>query len=142
MSENGTIRAPARLESLELLRNFAAEQARRFGCSDQRVREVELAVEEALVNVFAYAYGEGEGEVSMACRELHGGTLEITVSDRGRAFDPAAFQPPAFDGTIAERHDGGMGILILKRYADAVAYERLGDRNILTISVTRKHADE
>lgn len=142
MNGEETIRAPARLESLELLRSRAAAHAALCGCSAKRVREVELAVEEALVNIFTHAYGEGEeGEVVMACREVSG-TLEIEISDWGRPFDPAAFPPPALVETLAGRKVSGMGIPILKRYADAVAYERVGDQNILTVSFTRKDADE
>lgn len=143
MNGEETIRAPARLESLELLRSRAAAHAAHFGCNAKRVREISLAVEEALVNIFTHAYGEGaEGEVVLACREVSGETLEIEISDSGAPFDPAAFPPPVVAETLAGRKEGGLGISILTRYADAVAYQRVGDQNILTISFTRKDADE
>jgi anti-sigma regulatory factor (Ser/Thr protein kinase) len=143
VNEENEIRTSASLESLKTLRDHAAACAATFGCTHSRVMEIELAVEEALVNIFNYAYGDGAcGEVEMTCSERDAETLLIVISDSGSPFDPSAFPPPVFAKSAAERHVGGMGIPILRRYADALSYERRGDRNVLTISVTRKNAPE
>jgi serine/threonine-protein kinase RsbW len=143
VNDGNGIRTSAGLDSLKVLRDHAAACAATFGCSGPRVREIELAVEEALVNIFTYAYGEAAGgEVEMSCREMGAETLLIEITDSGRPFDPLVSPPPVFAETVADRKIGGMGIPILRQYADGVAYKRDGNRNVLTISVTRKNAGE
>ncbi|MFO7601475.1 MAG: ATP-binding protein, partial [Candidatus Desulfacyla sp.] len=62
------ITSPARMEHLERLIRFVAGHAERAGFPIHRIKEIELAAEEILVNIFNYAYPGVEGDVSITCR--------------------------------------------------------------------------
>lgn len=96
--------------------------------------QLNLALEEAVVNVIDYAYPEGEkGEVDVDVK-VAGDSLVFVVSDSGIPFDPTA--KPEVDTTLSaeERRIGGLGIHLVRNIMDDVQYERVGDRNVLTVS--------
>ncbi|HEY2136680.1 MAG TPA: ATP-binding protein [Xanthobacteraceae bacterium] len=69
-------------------------------------------------------------EISITLRP-GGPTLEIEISDTGRAFDPSrAFDPAANPGK-----SGGHGLRLLHAYTAAMTYRREGGRNILWLRV-------
>jgi anti-sigma regulatory factor (Ser/Thr protein kinase) len=100
---------------------------------------LDLCLTEALANVLAY------GGASAAASPIHlrldvrrgasGGTASVTVSDAGAAFDPLKFQPKARARTLAEAELGGHGLLLLRRFADALDHSYSEGRNRLTIYV-------
>jgi anti-sigma regulatory factor (Ser/Thr protein kinase) len=128
-----TRRLPARLESLPALLDFMAGFARECGCLPAAVSRVELAAEEALVNVIHHA-GAGDGEVEVSCETPDGATLIVRISDRGMPFDPLAAAEPQLGGNLAGRQVGGLGIALMRRMANGIEYRRDQDRNILTLT--------
>jgi anti-sigma regulatory factor (Ser/Thr protein kinase) len=61
---------PAKLEYFQAFQSSISNYARQQGISQARISEIELAVEQALVNVFHYAYKETNGEVEVVCRSI------------------------------------------------------------------------
>jgi anti-sigma regulatory factor (Ser/Thr protein kinase) len=117
---------------VELVGAFAAEQ----GLSPATIAEpeLELAVEEALVNVFRYAYRDREGDAAVACRrDRSGKMIEVEITDWGTPFNPLKAPPPDLTPILEERRIGGLGILLIEELADEVRYRRDGNRNILSI---------
>ena len=57
------IRLPAKLENLGKFLKFISRLAEQNGFSASVVKEIELATEEALINIIHYAYPESVGEV-------------------------------------------------------------------------------
>ena len=62
-----------------------------------------------------------------------GEQLIFTVTDSGIAFDPT--QKEEVDTTLSaeERPIGGLGIHLVRQIMDEVHYERIDDKNILTL---------
>ena len=58
---------------------------------------------------------------------------EVTISDDGKPFNPLAIAAPDISASVGERKIGGLGIFIVKELAESIAYERRGDRNVLSI---------
>jgi serine/threonine-protein kinase RsbW len=55
---------PAKFESLEGLREFAAQAAKDAGMDESETYAVKLAVDEACSNIIEHAYcGEGRGDI-------------------------------------------------------------------------------
>jgi len=123
------------LSSLGDLSAFVASCLEEGGHEPRRVGEVGLCVEEALVNIASYAYPEGPGEVTVTCRETAEGDLVIEIEDEGIPFDVLAREDPDVRAGLDERQPGGLGIYLIKRLMDVVAYRREGGRNILTLVV-------
>jgi serine/threonine-protein kinase RsbW len=126
---------PARSEHLPALMRFVAERARSRGFDHKKVNEVELAVEEALVNIMKYAYPDGAGDVRVACEE-QGAGLRVEITDSGIPFDPLAPGDPDLSLGIEDRPIGGLGIFLIRKLATEVRYRRENDTNhlILTFS--------
>jgi serine/threonine-protein kinase RsbW len=113
---------------------FVADLAAAAGLETERIGRLELAVEEAVVNVCHYAYPSGGGEVVVRVTE-EPGRLTVEVEDSGAAFDPLSVPAPDVAAPVDERRIGGLGILLIQRLMDEVRYRREGGRNVLTMVV-------
>lgn len=98
---------------------------------------VNLALEEAVTNVMLYAYpGQRDGKVFVEYAENHNEhekTLVFTISDSGVPFDPT--QAPEADISLSaeERAIGGLGIHLVRQLMDEIRYERVEEKNVLTL---------
>ena len=59
-------------------------------------------------------------------------SASLAIADNGKPYDPLAHDDPDTTLDAADRPIGGLGILIVKKMSDAIAYRREGNRNILT----------
>lgn len=104
-----------------------------FDVAQEQMFNINLAVEEAVVNVMSYAYGEKTRmPIDIVARKLTDG-LEITISDHGCAFDPTQVDAPDLTLSVEERPIGGLGIMLVRKLTRSVAYKREDDCNILTL---------
>lgn len=97
-----------------------------------------LALEEAVVNVMEYAYPsdvQGDVTIEAIANETQ---LEFIISDSGIPFDPT--KKEAVDTTLSaeERPIGGLGIHLVREIMDSVRYEYKDHKNILSLSKTIK----
>ena len=129
------IRAPARLDNLYTLLEFVTSRARRCGAGPERLREIELALEELLVNIFNYAYPDGAGEVTIRCRRAGVGRLAVEIADDGIPFDILTRAEPDLDAPLDERGIGGLGIFFVRQLVPEIGYRREGGKNILTLAI-------
>ena len=59
--------------------------------------------------------------------------VRLTFIDDGKPYDPLTHEDPDTSIPLAERAIGGLGIMMVKKMADSVSYERVHDRNYLTV---------
>jgi len=111
--------------------------AREQGVTQNKIGEIQVAVEEALVNVINYAYKDGEGDVEVTCM-LDDERFIIEIIDYGFPFDLLSLQDPDISLDVSERDIGGLGIYLIKRLMDHVEHKRENDKNTLTLVVSRK----
>ena len=130
------IQRPAVMDSLQELIGFVTRIAEKRDFPLGRVREIELAVEETLVNILTYAYPQASGDVRIRCEE-EGPLLVVTFTDHGEPFDPLSLPPPNLSAELTERKIGGLGIYFVRRMAEHISYCRTGDTNELTLSFGR-----
>ena len=64
---------------------------------------------------------------------LDDGSVQATVADDGKEYDPLQREDPDVNAPLEERRIGGLGVLLVKRLMDDVRYARTGGRNVLTI---------
>lgn len=96
--------------------------------------DVTLAVDELVTNAVGYGFDDdGEHRIDLALR-IEGGTLTVEVADDGRAFDPFQAPEPDFPAPVEERARGGLGIYLVRKTMDAVAYRREDGRNVVTLT--------
>lgn len=102
---------------------------------EERLFQLSLALEEAVVNVMNYAYpGQEDMPVDITAK-LEEGRLTFTIDDHGVPFDPTQKEDPDITLGTEERPIGGLGILLYRQIMDDVSYQRLDGHNILTLSL-------
>ena len=95
--------------------------------------QLNLAIEEAVVNVMNYAYPAGtEGTVCIDA-QMSNGVLQFVISDSGAPFDPTARAEVDTTQSAEERGIGGLGIHIVRQIMDSIDYKRVDGRNVLTL---------
>ena len=128
---------PARLENLERFQNFISTCAKRHSLSEDQILKLQLASEEALVNIFAYAYSkDAPGNVSVSCTRNAHKDFQVVFEDSGKPFDMLSVSDPDIGQSLTDRPVGGLGIFFIKKMTDKVHYKRKDSKNILTFSIT------
>ena len=129
-----SITLPATVESIGKITAFVEGRMEEKDCPLQQIMTVSMAVDEVMANVAMYAYAPGTGDVTVAVDFDDGSrTVSITFIDRGVAFDPLAKEDPDVTLPAEQRKIGGLGIFLVKKTMDDVAYRREGDKNVLCI---------
>lgn len=95
--------------------------------------QLNLALEEAVVNVMSYAYPGQEGCPVRLCAEGNSEGLTIVLEDDGVPFDPTAIEAPDTTLDAEERPIGGLGIFLVNQFMKDVKYQRLEHTNRLTM---------
>jgi anti-sigma regulatory factor (Ser/Thr protein kinase) len=131
---------PAKLENLGRFMESVSECARAQGFDQKKISEIELATEEALVNICNYSYPEKPGDVEINCK-LENGRFIIEIIDSGIPFDITSSVDPDITSDIAKRKIGGLGVFFIKQMMDDVRYRRESNRNILEL-IVRKEKDK
>ncbi len=90
-----------------------------------------IVLEEVILNVATYGGAPPRWVELTFLRERL--ALELVIEDDGIAFDPTAAAPPDLSGDIDERFVGGLGVHIVMKLMDEVAYSRTGDLNRLVL---------
>jgi serine/threonine-protein kinase RsbW len=122
----------AKIENLEAMFQFIRKAAQAQGFDEKKISQIQLAAEEALVNVINYAYPGKSGDLEIDCNNKES-SLEIVISDSGIPFDPLSLPEPDIHSPMEKREIGGLGIFMLRKIMDEVKYKREDNRNILTL---------
>jgi len=130
-----SIQLPAKIENMELLVRFISDIARKLGFSGKRIKEIELATEEALVNIINYAYPDHSGDIKVTCTQDPSKALVIKIEDTGIAFDILSLKDPDIAAGISDREIGGLGVFLIRKLMDKVQYQRKNKKNILELVV-------
>lgn len=121
------------IEQVPQLADFVDMVCEEIGIDMSVAIQINLAMEEAVVNVMSYAYPVGtEGDVTVDA-SIDGGQLQFVITDSGIAFDPTAKEEVDTTLTAEERPIGGLGIHLVRQLMDSVDYQRIDGKNILTL---------
>ena len=124
---------PNDVNTIPQLNEFLDTFCEEGGVDMETTMSLNLAMEEAVVNVMDYAYPKGtEGSVSIEAR-LDDGDITFVIIDSGIPFDPTAKEDADTTLPLDERNIGGLGIFLTRQIMDEIEYERDNDRNILTL---------
>ncbi len=130
------IKLPAKLENLGRWTEAVSECAREQGFDQKKISKIELALEEALVNICNYSYPEELGNAEVSCKQDNRRFI-IEIVDSGIPFDMTSLPPPDVASGIEKRKIGGLGIFLIKKIVDEVRYHREGNFNILKLTMKR-----
>jgi OFA family oxalate/formate antiporter-like MFS transporter len=139
---------PARLELLPEIMGFVTAHASKAELSAEKLYRIQLAIEEAVVNICHYAYLEeaavnlvnypyqSPGHLIIRARQERD-SFVVDVIDEGLAFNPLSVAPPELDARFEEPSLKGIGIHLIRKVTDEVRYSRIEDRNVLTLTMKK-----
>ena len=112
---------------------FVEEVCEAAGLDMGTTMKMNLAIEEAVVNVMKYAYPSGkQGNVTIEAT-TNDTRLKFTIIDSGMPFDPTAKADADTTLSVEQRPIGGLGIYLVRQMMDSVNYERMDNLNVLTL---------
>lgn len=126
------------VQEVPLLNTFVDEVCEFNGLDEMATMQMNLALEEAVVNVMSYAYPEGsKGYVDI---KAHSDDSRMTfiITDSGKPFDPTTKEEVDTTLPAEERRIGGLGIHLVRHLMDSINYERVDNHNVLTLIKEKK----
>jgi anti-sigma regulatory factor (Ser/Thr protein kinase) len=120
-------------DNLALFLSLVDVLAERHALHQRSQVDLRLLAEEACTNVVLHAFGDdepGEMTLSVGCDD---DVAEIVIEDDGQPFDPSGTPGPSLSADWQERPVGGLGWHLIRNLSDDVRYERVGERNRLTL---------
>ncbi len=124
---------PNDIETIPQMSEFVEMACEEAGFDISTTMSLNLAIEEAVVNVMSYAYPEGErGYVDIEASAENGG-ITFRIIDSGKPFDPTSQGEVDTTLSAEQRSIGGLGIHLVRSIMDSVTYQRDADMNILTL---------
>lgn len=132
------IKITNRLEEVPQMMASIEDICAEEGIDEMTLLGINLALEEAVVNVVNYAYPEGTvGDIEM---EVNADEKAITfiLRDHGKPFDPTAAKEVDITLPAEERQIGGLGIHLIRNYMDEVKYDYCDGQNVLTLVKNKK----
>ena len=115
----------ARSANLDQAISFVSGKLEAADCPVKIQMQIEVAVEELFVNIASYAYDMEITEEPAAA--------VITFTDSGIPFNPLKKDDPDIALSAEERQIGGLGIYMVKKSMDDIAYAYRDGRNVLRI---------
>ena len=124
---------PNDIETIPQLNEFIDGFCEQRDIDNDITMSLNLAIEEAVVNVMNYAYPEGTvGYVDIEA-DADDDFVTFVISDTGKPFDPTQKDEVNIALSVEERPIGGLGIHLVRRMMDEISYRYADHRNILTL---------
>lgn len=122
------------MDQFTSMMKWVQKKIKEAGCPFSDAHKIELAMEEAIVNVICYAYPEKGQMIELSCMLVPKKYIQFRIADTGAPFNPLEFHCTVrADEGLESRVEGGLGITIIKEAMDTVEYQREGNKNVLTL---------
>jgi sigma-B regulation protein RsbU (phosphoserine phosphatase) len=118
------------------------EFGKAHGFSTDLERKMDMIFDELLSNIIWYAFSEGsKHEIEITAEQVRN-RLTVTISDDGVPFNPLLNAPPEISLATRDRTIGGLGILLVRKTADDILYQRRIDKNVVTLIIHVDQSDD
>ena len=129
----------ATVENIDVVTDFVNEQLEALDCPMKAQMQIDIAIDELFGNIAHYAYNPEVGSATVRVEVTEDPlAVIITFIDKGVPYDPLAKADPDTTLSAEERDIGGLGIYMVKKSMDEIAYEYKDGQNILTIKKSLK----
>ena len=124
---------PNDVQEVPKLAGFIDEFCETCGIDMSTTMSLNLAIEEAVVNVMDYAYpngGKGDVYIEAGCDN---DVMTFIIRDNGIPFDPTKASEVDTTLSAEERPIGGLGIHLVRTIMDTEEYSYKDGQNVLTL---------
>ena len=130
------------IKCVDQLNKFVETFTDRLGIDTSKAHNIKLAVEEAVVNVMEYAYPAGTtGDISLKVM-YNERKMKFVITDSGVAFNPTKATLADTTLSVEDRPIGGLGLLLVRELMDSINYERIDNKNTLTLITHYNHKEQ
>ena len=126
------LKISALISKLDDVLRFVEIPLRERGASVKNITTINIAVEEIYVNIAHYAYETEGGQVNISL-SISDDKVTIVFTDFGVKYNPLEREDPDITLSVEDRPIGGLGIFMVKKTMDEVAYRYENDSNIFTM---------
>ena len=109
---------------------------RQQNIAEETSHDLCLALDELVSNSLRHGRQKGERERIIVIIEEQGSRIKLTYEEPGAPFDMRKTKQPQTDLSWRERKPGGLGLYLIKRLFDEVAYQYQEGCNVLTLTKT------
>lgn len=96
--------------------------------------EINLVLEEIFVNIIMHGFNDTKQHLIEICISIDSNAFFAQIIDDGIEFNPLNYIKDDRTAPLEEKGIGGLGIHIIKKYMDKIKYERIENKNILSIN--------
>ena len=118
-------------EGARQLEKFAEE------CSlpPRKAYQLDLIYEELITNVVKYSYTDNAAHQIQVILDDRDDVLTFTIIHDGTDFNPWEQADPDLNVPLEERQEGGIGIMLARKFAQSVDYQRTDGKSIITVVI-------
>jgi len=120
------------LAGLDTLRVNLERIARTWALSGKQLFEINFLIEEICANSIEHTEPDAIDYVGISL-SLEDAKFFISITDHGPQFDPTKTADPDVNLPAKERKAGGLGLYLVKHFADKISYARTDNTNTVTI---------
>lgn len=119
------------------LGEWVQTMCQRYELPPERLFNIQLAIEEAVVNVMNYAYPGQKDKPIYISVQKQDDMVCFVVEDEGVPYDPTANDKPDIDASVEDCQIGGLGVFLYSELLDRVEYKYEGGRNKLLMGINK-----
>ena len=93
------------------------------------IRKMNVVIDEVLTNIINHGTARS---IDVDC-QVGNESIKLVFKDKGSRFDPLSHDSTPVIKSLENQQEGGLGIHLIKSFADEVNYARKGDTNVLVI---------
>ena len=118
-------------EGARQLEKFAGD----FSLPPRKAYQLDLIYEELMTNVVKYSYPDSVPHTIQVVLDERNDVLTFTIIHDGSDFNPWLQADPDLSVPLEERQEGGIGIMLARKFAQSVDYQRTDGKSIITVVI-------
>jgi sigma-B regulation protein RsbU (phosphoserine phosphatase) len=127
-----TFKNKATIENYKPFYTWLHDVCIEWGVGEELLNKIDMCAEEIYANIAFYAYQGKDGDINISLEKINN-ELVLKFEDNGFEYNPLEKPDPDITLPPEERPLGGLGIFMVKKLVDAINYERINDKNMLTM---------
>ena len=121
------------LSELKNLNRHLENLGRDIGLQADSILRINICLDELFTNIVSYGFKDDLEHIVKFTLNADDEFLIINIEDDGIPFNPLEKIDPDFPANVESANIGGLGILIIRKLIDNIAYERTQGKNKLTM---------
>lgn len=129
------------IQEIPSIRENLGKLQSEWSIPESEMRQIGVMIEEIFSNILRYAYTDSLEHLIQIHLKKDEEEITIQITDDGIPFDPLKHEPgPLSDPAMSV--DRGMGLTLIKTFSSSISYQRINQKNQLTITKRIKSINE